>query len=274
MCGGTVVRAGVIVCVRGLSPRVRGNQVFGRFADDVDGSIPACAGEPPSVDCGHELMSVYPRVCGGTPHFCRGRQISQGLSPRVRGNPKGLDADGVGVGSIPACAGEPVVASLTRVPVRVYPRVCGGTSDAERIRAAAAGLSPRVRGNRTDGTRLTISERSIPACAGEPAGALRKNRNRKVYPRVCGGTGLMGRASRLAKGLSPRVRGNPFFASRNEIIRRSIPACAGEPLLDPVGRPDDRVYPRVCGGTLTRGRLSAKREGLSPRVRGNQPSSR
>ena len=52
---------------------------------------------------------------------------TDGLSPRVRGNPDKPAAAAVKPGSIPACAGEPVAGVKTRSPTRVYPRVCGGT---------------------------------------------------------------------------------------------------------------------------------------------------
>ena len=70
------------------------------------------------------------------------------------------------------------------------------------------GLSPRVRGNLfiLSGNENTV--RSIPACAGEPAGASLSSARSRVYPRVCGGTPLMAYNRRDSKGLSPRVRGN------------------------------------------------------------------
>ena len=70
-------------------------------------------------------------------------------------------------------------------------------------------------------------------------------------------------------GLSPRVRGNPPATPSAWPPARSIPACAGEPPpLRPLTAPT-RVYPRVCGGTSRRARLSRRLMGLSPRVRGN-----
>ena len=50
---------------------------------------------------------VYPRVCGGTPMFGTGTVITNGLSPRVRGNLPTLAAWPPCGRSIPACAGEP-----------------------------------------------------------------------------------------------------------------------------------------------------------------------
>ena len=50
----------------GLSPRVRGNRLEHGLKQVGQGSIPACAGEPPAQpNCG-AACGVYPRVCGGT----------------------------------------------------------------------------------------------------------------------------------------------------------------------------------------------------------------
>ena len=100
--------------MQGLSPRVRGNR--------------QCCRLPNSAAC-----TVYPRVCGGTlikeaiePHSLaeglsprvRGNPLRRrailasdkhGLSPRVRGNRSGTRLKLADVGSIPACAGEPMV---------------------------------------------------------------------------------------------------------------------------------------------------------------------
>ena len=203
-------------------------------------SIPACAGEPRFLSSCSWASRVYPRVCGGTDHTDFRQQ-----SARVR--------------SIPACAGEPDSASTTR--------------------QGSEGLSPRVRGNHRN-TRISLTptpKGSIPACAGEPqafsspvnsgrgsipacAGeprsqrARRKSAGRRVYPRVCGGTGSLRSSS---------IRLTTYG---------SIPACAGEPPRDVLGafQIGPRVYPRVCGGTRPTCSRPHWLMGLSPRVRGNR----
>ena len=50
------------------------------------------------------------------------------------------------------------------------------------------GLSPRVRGNHDVPAHRVFDLGSIPACAGEPAGARLGAGGQWVYPRVCGGT--------------------------------------------------------------------------------------
>ena len=54
------------------------------------------------------------------------------------------------------------------------------------------------------------------------------------------------------------------------VMKRSIPACAGEPRLPPQGVDSPEVYPRVCGGTYRSNPNVIKFHGLSPRVRGNR----
>ena len=74
-------------------------------------------------------------------------------------------------------------------------------------------------------------------------------RSPRVYPRVCGGTVYAQTLDIEGRGLSPRVRGNLGLGHVALGDEGSIPACAGEPAfgLESVGQ--QRVYPRVCGGT-------------------------
>ena len=132
------------------------------------------------------------------------------------------------------------------------------------------GLSPRVRGNRPAICPFTSYAGSIPACAGEPHPITRRLPEIPVYPRVCGGTITIRSGSSQRYGLSPRVRGNPFYVSRRLLVERSIPACAGEPGPKSGVTGAWTVYPRVCGGTFNTGAGQNLIPGLSPRVRGNQ----
>ena len=168
VCGGTKVRCRLRAVSPGLSPRVRGNHASTAARPGMDGSIPACAGEPLSIVALSILTRVYPRVCGGTPSGAGVPLPSPGLSPRVRGNQKTWFREGKDLGSIPACAGEPLPPRAPVCVTRVYPRVCGGTG---------GGLPTEGNGG------------SIPACAGEPGAMVGTTFLNRVYPRVCGGTG-------------------------------------------------------------------------------------
>ena len=75
--------------------------------------------------------------------------------------------------------------------------------------------------------------RSIPACAGEPlvSKSFGLCLSLKVYPRVCGGTPALVSHAVDDAGLSPRVRGNLGGFPNLFAFARSIPACAGEPVV-------------------------------------------
>ena len=216
---------------------------------------------------------VYPRVCGGTAWAISIMSIFEGLSPRVRGNRGRHGKPLLGIGSIPACAGEP--ASPSRLPDgrAVYPRVCGGTNGTDHFYPEDVGLSPRVRGNRMPHDSTDAIRGSIPACAGEPMLSCWPRMRHGVYPRVCGGTQSPGPFEAGGYGLSPRVRGNQGLTQQDLRREGSIPACAGEPALENPAFCTVTVYPRVCGGTGLGQHQRRPQWGLSPRVRGNPSRS-
>ena len=147
--------------------------------------------------------------------------------------------------------------------------MCGGTHIDRPRRTDRRGLSPRVRGNPATGTNATASDRSIPACAGEPRAVRKRRKVGAVYPRVCGGTSSPTFQYPVQGGLSPRVRGNPLKWILHIQSSGSIPACAGEPCWGQRLLICPEVYPRVCGGTTMMAPMCPPRVGLSPRVRGN-----
>ena len=270
VCGGTRDLTRFAERRGGLSPRVRGNLPDRVCPDAVAGSIPACAGEPLAQSHAAASPSVYPRVCGGTFRLQGSHNNPKGLSPRVRGNLRVTPMTSYVKGSIPACAGEPRVPARQRDAPGVYPRVCGGTHYAGSRSSVSVGLSPRVRGNPARTPPPRRPPRSIPACAGEPPRQYRHGNQREVYPRVCGGTAFVATTPLAAPGLSPRVRGNRPETVASSQDRRSIPACAGEPMRSSSTVRGGGVYPRVCGGTIEQDVVEVAKAGLSPRVRGNR----
>src|ERR1035437_5147638 len=140
----------------------------GATNDELQRSIPACAGEPDRENLPLARWTVYPRVRGGTDGLHLFSEAATGLSPRARGNQR------IGLGgrceirSIPACAGEPSNIGGSGYLFRVYPRVRGGTPMSAQPMDSYWGLSPRARGNRRVGALEGHDLRSIPACAGEP----------------------------------------------------------------------------------------------------------
>ena len=70
------------------------------------------------------------------------------------------------------------------------------------------------------------------------------------------------------------MRGNLGRSRRAFGGIRSIPAYAGEPLTALPRTMGTAVYPRVCGGTTSTDNQRLVANGLSPRMRGNQPLCR
>ena len=190
VCGGTGEHPAGAYAALGLSPRMRGNRCWRRKSLCVARSIPAYAGEPRFVIVDPAYAEVYPRVCGGTRCQPAASSTSQGLSPRMRGNPTPAPPAAPRARSIPAYAGEPgqIIGLASRW--KVYPRVCGGTAARKSHNISTKGLSPRMRGNLGSEFRMEIMARSIPAYAGEPRAGHPALGQSEVYPRVCGGTGL------------------------------------------------------------------------------------
>ena len=249
VCGGTSDTAIQQIRDQGLSPRVRGNPARRDCRPDPIWSIPACAGEPVHSRPQLLLAEVYPRVCGGTDGVTDSIQELQGLSPRVRGNPDRYRHHPKKARSIPACAGEPTRGFSRLLVAKVYPRVCGGTAGYACQHDGVGGLSPRVRGNPGRAGVPGPPYWSIPACAGEPMRAWRRQTISTVYPRVCGRTAWLAGDAAAKSGLSPRVRGNQVARIAPAANVGSIPACAGEPPIPRGITRAQEVYPRVCGGT-------------------------
>ena len=154
-----------------LSPRVRGNRIPAAADLYNARSIPACAGQSKSGVRWYRFGGVYPRVCGAIWAPDLTAVTETGLSPRVRGNLSGIALFQQLDGSIPACAGQSGKRSCRHRFSRVYPRVCGAISMRCVSSGNGAGLSPRVRGNLPVGYEWLRLPGSIPACAGQSAGA-------------------------------------------------------------------------------------------------------
>ena len=212
-CGGTRGPGYFAGRIEGLSPRVRGNRGPAHWPQLIQGSIPARAGEPFTVEDTPNPNQVYPRACGGTDRVCDRGWGAQGLSPRVRGNRLQVVPRLTDTGSIPARAGEPLPRHQRTATAGVYPRACGGTRRSGLCYQRRMGLSPRVRGNRREEEPPIPPCGSIPARAGEPNETDMFCRGAWVYPRACGGTS--------------------FGHSLPNPCHRSIPARAGEPTKSP-----------------------------------------
>ena len=172
-----------------------------------------------------------------------------GLSPRTRGNRLPANRRTSLFGPIPADAGEPTKGESSYRDVRAYPRGRGGTASRGVEPSHFGGLSPRTRGNRTRTRRPSSGSGPIPADAGEPRSTRRHLSRLWAYPRGRGGTDCTNLHQCLAKGLSPRTRGNPLQALALHLSFGPIPADAGEPRAPRQRWHRSGAYPRGRGGT-------------------------
>ena len=130
----------------GSSPRVRGTQV------------PVRNGRLAALD--------HPRVCGEHTSAGTAKVTVKGSSPRVRGTPAIASGLSLGMGIIPACAGNTWMVPIILCPERDHPRVCGEHLAAYGADHKAKGSSPRVRGTPAGGPSPSPPSGIIPACAG------------------------------------------------------------------------------------------------------------
>ncbi len=286
VCGGASNDPTVVRSWWGPSPRVRGSLARASCLVLSIRSIPACAGEPPPE--GH-MSGPSPRVrgsprrvghrvgrrgsipaCAGEPQSCAGCAWPASVHPRVRGSPDHDRLLALPARSIPACAGEPEAMRAAVRRAGVHPRVCGGAISARADALIERGPSPRVRGSPRLERLTRPALGSIPACAGEPAAYQRSSRAGGVHPRVCGGADADVHLAALGTGPSPRVRGSRGESARRGSEPRSIPACAGEPLLRHHCACGPGVHPRVCGGAARSSACAMLSGGPSPRVRGSR----
>ena len=186
MCGERTSSPIFQCAVCGSSPRVRGTrlqliggQAQGRF-------IPACAGNATTTTSQRASISVHPRVCGERPSSSYSATPRSGSSPRVRGTQFIERVDQLRRRFIPACAGNARCARIRRRPTPVHPRVCGERSNMIDAEPNLCGSSPRVRGTLAPICAAVLTQRFIPACAGNADLRCWRNHWPTVHPRVCG----------------------------------------------------------------------------------------
>ena len=232
-------------------------------------SIPACAGEPDAPPVDSTGGEVDPRVCGGAEMLAIMCGIWMGRSPRVRGSPTASASPAAWCGSIPACAGEPMIMNTCITHCGVDPRVRGGAGHLYWSVLICAGRSPRTRGSPLCLAVNRILLRSIPAYAGEPVLRFAVWRHPVVDPRVRGGAEAWCVDATDEMGRSPRTRGSLAGARQSHAGDGSIPAYAGEPPTMDDGFALFRVDPRVRGGAFVTKIVLRVLPGRSPRTRGS-----
>ena len=196
-----------------------------------------------------------------------------GSSPRARGTPHRRRVPGRHGRFIPACAGNTKDANGAWHMYSVHPRVRGEHGRWRLLVRLCNGSSPRARGTHLLGLERELANRFIPACAGNTNGSTVETSPSPVHPRVRGEHALSGSNVKRGRGSSPRARGTPLRQSGDGLIRRFIPACAGNTPPAPPDRPPGPVHPRVRGEHVHDSRVILVACGSSPRARGTRSAA-
>ena len=227
VCGERATRPRGQVLAFGSSPRVRGTVEQPETDAPKVRFIPACAGNGQIVGRGTRVHEVHPRVCGERRSIRLARRATGGSSPRVRGTVPRLGRGRLCRRFIPACAGNGWNPNWHSPTFPVHPRVCGERSMMRDTWSIHVGSSPRVRGTVRHLNPPRLTDRFIPACAGNGGPATTTSPRRTVHPRVCGERSPTSTQPLVSTGSSPRVRGTVRRQRGSRRETRFIPACAG-----------------------------------------------
>src|SRR5690606_8189568 len=168
-CGERSQMTALRLCIRGLSPRMRGTAPNGG-AETLDTRfIPADAGNGALFSPQQPAWPVYPRGCGERFLSWRMDFRNCGLSPRMRGTAAVAPRRLTRPRFIPADAGNGAPLALKTGALPVYPRGCGERMVCAVWRKPCSGLSPRMRGTAISRAARSVCSRFIPADAGNGA---------------------------------------------------------------------------------------------------------
>ena len=191
-----------------------------------------------------------------------------GSSPLVRGTVRKNVANLPHQRFIPARAGNRCQKSWPGYLPTVHPRSCGEQAVTAPLAPRKYGSSPLVRGTALLCAIPRNCFRFIPARAGNRPPATFMMLTAKVHPRSCGeqigACVLQGYSS----GSSPLVRGTACSLRRMSLIRRFIPARAGNRSFIRLQPFLEAVHPRSCGEQPTLFHPQTYPLGSSPLVRG------
>ena len=254
--------------LRGSSPRARGTRPETLFPCRCGRFIPACAGNTCPIWASHVAASVHPRVRGEHSRALTRFRIGNGSSPRARGTLLRRYLIPPFSRFIPACAGNTSPRGRSLGACSVHPRVRGEHGRARRSYLADCGSSPRARGTPVRKRVRARGFRFIPACAGNTNVANKSGKFRPVHPRVRGEHATRTPTGARMTGSSPRARGTRPQEWRDGVIRRFIPACAGNTRRSTSEASLQPVHPRVRGEHQIRAARTSPTIGSSPRARG------
>ena len=154
----------------------------------------------------------------------------------------------LGLGLIPAGAGNILSTRLPRLGRRAHPRRCGEHSTAPSVSVTERWLIPAGAGN------IQLSKEQVESG--------------RAHPRRCGEHPYVGMGHRLYEGSSPQVRGTSTTSAALAMFEGLIPAGAGNIEDRSLNRQHSGAHPRRCGEHEMFLRAISAFKGSSPQVRG------
>ena len=149
----------------------------------------------------------HPRVCGEKHTHLNGTFLNLGSPPRMRGKVVVPVKSSACCRITPAYAGKSYHAWYVVVVIRDHPRVCGEKVNSSAMVALTAVSPPRMRGKGCHCKITPLLAGITPAYAGKSALRLKKSRQRRDHPRVCGEKSTSTTSTHRTAGSPPRVRG-------------------------------------------------------------------
>ncbi len=269
-CGEREEAGDAITGGAGSSPRVRGTHSKHGRPEGRPRFIPAGAGNASNSPGARRPSAVHPRGCGERRSPGMADHPIIGSSPRVRGTPARQVRAAQHGRFIPAGAGNAGTKRSSWPWWSVHPRGCGERWAGAASAPPSSGSSPRVRGTLVRLAHARASRRFIPAGAGNALSRDALDARQPVHPRGCGERSSTAACCSGDSGSSPRVRGTHRHRARARIVRRFIPAGAGNAMAPRPARPPSPVHPRGCGERVAKEVGIPYGTGSSPRVRGTR----
>ena len=252
----------------GSSPRGRGTHPYHRRRRRRDRFIPARAGNSPPGTSPRHRWTVHPRAGGELKQSAVRRSASAGSSPRGRGTRVDVQPHPLFDRFIPARAGNSLLRARAPAGATVHPRAGGELAVPIVFGNFGCGSSPRGRGTLLLALKNPVLFRFIPARAGnsllgQPAGP-----GWPVHPRAGGELPCGPPIHQHRTGSSPRGRGTQLPATMSGLLRRFIPARAGNSDARRNVRSREAVHPRAGGELPRTSECRRYQDGSSPRGRG------
>ena len=191
----------------GSPPRMRGRRPRRGPPPSFLRLTPAYAGKTPVPVGRIGVSGAHPRVCGEDSAGGLNSWSDAGSPPRMRGRRSSAMASRSQSGLTPAYAGKTGRACRHEAGQTAHPRVCGEDIEPGGLGGLAAGSPPRMRGRRSDPTRLRLDRRLTPAYAGKTDSPGPGTTSPRAHPRVCGEDGLAERLDAGGGGLTPAYAG-------------------------------------------------------------------